>query len=99
MATIKTRWPLHQNSPVDWLVRHSGEIDIHMIRSEEKSIPNRPSKFSDLGSREYGLSIAIAAAVTAVSLAVFHLTGYWAVALLYLFAVDSIAGRHSSSPP
>ncbi len=36
-------------------------------------------------------SIAIAAVVTAVSLAVFHLTGYWAVALLYLLAV-TVAG-------
>ena len=88
---IKTRWPLHQNSPVDWLVRHSGEIDIHMIRSDEKSIPNRERRFSDLDWREYGLSIGIAAAVTAVSLSVFHLTGYWAVALLYLFAV-TLAG-------
>ena len=65
-----------------------------MIRSEEKSIPNRREilrTLSDLDWREYGLSIGIAAAVTAVSLSVFHLTGYWAVALLYLFAV-TLAG-------
>ncbi|MGZ5004936.1 MAG: sensor histidine kinase, partial [Chthoniobacterales bacterium] len=34
-------WP--RRSPVDWLIRHSGEIDIYMIRSEETA--PRPPKF------------------------------------------------------
>ena len=35
---LENRWArwFGQNSPVDWLIRHSGDIDIHMIRSEEK---------------------------------------------------------------
>ena len=34
---IETRWArwLGRRSPVDWLIRHSGDIDIHMIRSDE----------------------------------------------------------------
>ena len=84
---IRQRWLVRQTSPVDWLVRHSGEIDIHMIRSDEKLIPYHRRSFSDFGWREYGLAIAIVAVVTAVSLALFHLTGYWAVALIYLLAV------------
>ncbi len=87
----RKRWPFRQTSPVDWLVRHSGEIDIHMIRSDEEPIARRERRFSDLGWREYGLAIAIAAVVTALSLAIFHLTGYWAVALIYLLAV-TVAG-------
>ena len=88
---LKRRWLFRPSSPVDWLVRHSGEIDIHMIRSDEKPLPGaKPADFH-LRSGEYGVAILIAAAITALSLAVFRFTGYWAVALLYLFAV-TIAG-------
>ena len=64
-----------------------------MIRSDEKPIPESAAA----NSRRFGVArirpvdLAIAAVVTAVSLAVFHLAGYWAVALIYLFAV-TIAG-------
>ncbi len=85
------RWPFRQASPVDWLVRHSGEIDIHMIRSDEEPIVKRERRLSDLVWREYGLAIVIAAVVTAFSLAIFQFTGYWAVALIYLLAV-TVAG-------
>jgi two-component system sensor histidine kinase KdpD len=88
---VRKRWFARQSSPVDWLVRHSGEIDIHMIRSEEKPIPRAERSWSNVGWREYGLAIAIAAVVTVVSLGIFEYTGYWAVALLYLFAV-TLAG-------
>src|SRR5262249_21294850 len=84
---IKKRWLLRQTSPVDWLVRHSGEIDIHMIRSDEKLLPRTDTAPSDMRWNEYGIAILIAAAITVLSLAVFRFTGYWAVALLYLFAV------------
>ena len=95
---IKKRWLLRQTSPVDWLVRHSGEIDIHMIRSDEKPLPRSHTGVSDLRWNEYGVAILIAAIVTVLSLAVFRFTGYWAVALLYLFAV-TVAGLRLHRTP
>jgi two-component system sensor histidine kinase KdpD len=88
---LKKRWLVRETSPVDWLVRHSGEIDIHMIRSDEKVLPGRSTGMSSQRWNEYGVTILIAAAVTAVCLAVFPYTNYWAVALLYLLAV-TVAG-------
>ena len=88
---MKRRWLFRQASPVDWLIRHSGEIDIHMIRSDENLLPRSGRNISDLRWNEYGVAVLIAAAITALSLAVFRLTGYWAVALLYLLAV-TVAG-------
>lgn len=83
------RW-LGQASPVDWLIRHSGEIDIHMIRSEaEPATAKRPPGGLLAAGiwRELGLATVIAAAVTGASLALFQVTGYWTVALFYLLAV------------
>jgi two-component system sensor histidine kinase KdpD len=88
---MKQRWPWHQTSPVDWLVRHSGEIDIHMIRSEEKAIPGGQRSLAALAWGEYNIAIGIAATVTGICLTIFRLTGYWAVALIYLLAV-TVAG-------
>ncbi len=88
---LKKRWFFRQNSPVDWLVRHSGEIDIHMIRSDEKPVAGPERRLAVSAGREYGLAIAIAALVTGFCLVVFQLTGYWAVALIYLLAV-TVAG-------
>jgi two-component system sensor histidine kinase KdpD len=81
------RW-FGRRSPVDWLVRHSGDIDIHMIRSDEAP----PRRFS--GDRlavvpwnEFGVALGVAAIVTAICLPIFSYTGYYAVALFYLLAV------------
>ena len=73
-----------------WLMRNSGNIDIHMIPSEETAQPRRDSLEERLERaqwKDFGVALGIAAAVTAFSLAVFDYTGYWAVALFYLFAV------------
>lgn len=88
---LHKRWIFHRTSPVDWLLRHSGEIDIHMIRSDEKLLPSARLSFAGLRWNEYGIAIAIAAMVTALCLAVFRYTGYWSVALIYLLAV-TVAG-------
>lgn len=72
-----------------------------MIRSDE---PAEPSAFRRwrLGGHtpaaEYGLALAIAAAVTAVSLALADLIGYRAVALLYLLSVVVSAVRLRRGP-
>lgn len=85
------RW-LPRASPVDWLIRHSGEIDIHMIRPEgDESQTSRPvADFSTSRAalwRECFLATGIAGAVTALCLVLAPFTGYWTVALIYLLAV------------
>ena len=73
-----------------WLMRHSGNIDIHMIPSEEGAQPKRESLEERLARtpwQEFGIALGIAAGITAFSLLIVNLTDYRAVALFYLFAV------------
>src|SRR5689334_2138089 len=73
-----------------WLMRNSGNIDIHMIPSEEGAQPKRESLEERLARtpwQEFGIALGIAAAVTVFALSVSNFIGYWAVALFYLFAV------------
>ena len=95
---IETRWArwLGRRSPVDWLIRHSGDIDIHMIRSDET--PTRAHRSLDerlatIPWHEFGIALVIAALVTGICLATFAYTGYWAVALFYLLVVTLAATR------
>jgi two-component system sensor histidine kinase KdpD len=73
-----------------WLMRNSGNIDIHMIPSEEAVQPQRETIEERLARapwRDFLIAMVIAAGVTAFSLLVFRYTGYSAVALFYLLAV------------
>src|SRR5947207_845645 len=73
-----------------WLIRNSGNIDIHMIPAEEAAQPRRETIEEQLARapwRDFGIALAIAAVVTAFALSVFNFIGYWAIALFYLFAV------------
>ncbi len=87
---------LGRRSPVDWLIRNSGDIDIHMIRSEEVSeaVPGTSGRQSD-GSllREFGIAAGTVAAVTLVCLVVYTFIGYWAISLVYLLTVVLAATR------
>jgi two-component system, OmpR family, sensor histidine kinase KdpD len=79
-----------KRDPLRWLMRHSGNIDIHMIPSEESMQLRRDAIEERLARapwRDFGIALAIAAIVTAISLSVFAYTGYYAVALFYLLAV------------
>src|SRR5262249_24083484 len=70
--------------------------DIHMIPAEESIAPRRESIEERLARtpwRDYGIALTIATGVTAVCLAIFDYTGYWAVALFYLLAVVLAATR------
>jgi two-component system, OmpR family, sensor histidine kinase KdpD len=88
---LGARWiSFWKRDPLRWLMRHSGNIDIHMIPSEEGAQPKRDSVEELLGRapwKDFGIALGIAVAVTAFSLSIFDYTGYWAVALFYLFAV------------
>jgi two-component system, OmpR family, sensor histidine kinase KdpD len=94
---LGARWAsLWKRDPLRWLMRHSGNIDIHMIPSDETSRPRAESLEERLARApwaDFGIAIGIAAGVTAVSLAIFDYTGYWAVALFYLLAVVFAATR------
>jgi two-component system sensor histidine kinase KdpD len=85
-----------RRDPLHWLMRHSGNIDVHMIPSDESAQPERETLEERLARApwsEFGIALAIAAAVTAVCLAIIDYTGYWAVALFYLLAVVLAATR------
>ena len=85
-----------KRDPLRWLIRHSGNIDIHMIPADESAQPQRESVEERLARapwRDFGIALAIAAGVTALCLAIFDYTGYWAVALFYLLAVVLAATR------
>ena len=79
-----------KRDPLRWLMRNSGNIDIHMIPADESSPPERETIEQRLARApwgDFGIAIAIAAAVTVLSLSIFTYTGYSAVALFYLLAV------------
>ncbi len=85
---------LFRKSPAAWIVQNSGDIDIHFVRvdSQKKTpaefhLPLKPTW------KELGIGLAIAAGVTVLGLAVENVTGYWAIALIYLFAVIVAATR------
>ncbi|MDP9005223.1 MAG: DUF4118 domain-containing protein, partial [Verrucomicrobiota bacterium] len=89
-------WTWWKRDPLRWLMRHSGNIDIHMIPSDESAQPQRETLEERLARApwtQFGIALAIAAVVTAVCLAIFDYTGYWAVALFYLLAVVLTATR------
>jgi two-component system, OmpR family, sensor histidine kinase KdpD len=79
-----------KRDPLHWLMRHSGNIDIHMIPAEEVAQPQPgplDERLARLPWRDFGIALVIAAGVTAVSLSIFGYTGYSAIALFYLLAV------------
>jgi two-component system, OmpR family, sensor histidine kinase KdpD len=91
------RWlSFWKRDPLRWLMRHSGNIDIHMIPADESARPRAEpieERLARAPWRDFGIALAIAAVVTGISLAIFDYTGYWAVALFYLLAVVLAATR------
>src|SRR4029077_18753321 len=88
---LGTRWlSFWKRDPVRWLMRHSGNIDIHMIPADESAQTERQpieERLARAPWRDFGIALLIAAAVTGFSLSIFGYTGYSAVALFYLLAV------------
>ncbi len=93
-------WRWWARSPVDWLLAHSGEIDLHMIRSEADldAEANSPRERSPQPWRQHGAALVVAACVTVGGLFLLHWIGYWTVALLYLLAVVLAATRLRRAP-
>jgi two-component system, OmpR family, sensor histidine kinase KdpD len=79
-----------------WLMRNSGNIDVHMIPGDESAPPRHEpieARLARVPWQDFGFALVIAGAVTAVCLAIYRYTGYWAVALFYLLAVVLAATR------
>lgn len=87
-------------SPVDWLARNSGDIDVHLVRAGEhvKEGHSPEEDAPSLPWREYAESLGVAGGVTLLGLAVEQATGYWAIALIYLLAVIVAATRLRRGP-
>jgi len=86
----RTWWNWWRPSPVSWLVKNSGDIDVHMVRAEAPTPPRTLAHASLSGKlpwRSLGLATLIAAGVTVIGLLLQSFTGYWAIALFYLLAV------------
>src|SRR5215471_13123700 len=87
---LGAQWAFWKRNALRWLLRNSGNIDIHMIPAEESAQPRHEPLDERLARApwgDFGIALAIAAIVTGVSLTIFDFTGYWAVALFYLLAV------------
>ncbi len=95
---LGSRWTSFlKRDPLRWLMRNSGNIDIHMTPADESAPPWRGETIEERLARapwrDFGLALAIVAVVTAFSLSIFDYTGYWAVSLFYLLAVVLAATR------
>jgi two-component system, OmpR family, sensor histidine kinase KdpD len=94
---LGSRWTsFWKRDPLRWLMRNSGNIDIHMIPADESAPPRSEpieERLARAPWRDFGVALVIAAIVTALSLSIFDYTGYWAVALFYLLAVVLAATR------
>src|SRR5262249_7805764 len=87
---LGAQWAFWKRNALRWLLRNSGNIDIHMIPAEESAQPRHEpldERLSRAPWGDFGIALVIAGVVTGVSLAIFAFTGYWAVALFYLLSV------------
>jgi two-component system sensor histidine kinase KdpD len=88
---------LRGGSLADRLIRRSGDIDISVVRSEALSDRPSPSaeQAADLRSsmREAVVGLLSVAGVTGACWLVREITGYWAIALIYLSLVVFLATR------
>ena len=103
--TMEPWWSvwLGRTSPVNTLVRTSGEIDIHLVQPEAApTLQARPESAIGLTQEKWRdplRALAIVSLVTLFGLLVHNFTGYWSVALFYLVAVVVAAtqlNRHSA---
>jgi two-component system sensor histidine kinase KdpD len=98
---VERKWRhFFRQSPVDWIVRNSGDIDVHLVRTEsplERSAPAFEHS-KPLDWRGYIASLCVAAVVTLFGMALEPVAGYWAIALIYLLAVIVAATRLRRRP-
>ncbi len=75
---------------VERLLKKAGDIEIHVVTQPEVSKKKRevlPRPVLVSGAKDYGISLAVIAAVTLANLALTVITGYWTIALVYLSCI------------
>jgi len=85
---------LSGGSLLNRLIRSSGNIDIHAVRADEPMGGFHPSvsaQFPKAGARDYGIALAVVAAVTGVNAILQRWLGYQSLALVYLLSVIVLA--------
>jgi two-component system, OmpR family, sensor histidine kinase KdpD len=85
---------LKGGSLVTRLIRQSQDIDVHIVRAEKTGKRVRRSLRHWMGQdllRDCGWAIGVVTAVTVGSWLMKDVTGYWAIALVYLLAVVLLA--------
>jgi two-component system sensor histidine kinase KdpD len=86
------RWLISGRSPVAWLIQHSGNIDVQLVRTDDPSgAAVTPRRFAPVEWQQHGIALGIAVGVTVISLLTQQWIGYWSAALLYLLAVTLTA--------
>jgi len=82
---------LKGGSLVERLIRRSGDIDICVVRAEQREEGPRPSAWKTVKFTPWAMEIGIGAlsvaAVTGACWLLRGITGYWAIALIYLTMV------------
>ena len=77
-------------SIIERLLKSSGDIEIHVVTQPDVHGKKQRIEFGfgvTAGIKEYLIGAAVISAVTLVSLPLVPLTGYWAIAIIYLFSV------------
>ena len=97
----RSRWiDTFLGSPVDDLIRHSGDIDIYVITGETTKQTASPSIRSRITSplRNYLLSILAVALSTAVAALLFRRTELADIVMIYLLGILIVATRFGRGP-
>ncbi|MGB8166655.1 MAG: sensor histidine kinase KdpD [Chthoniobacteraceae bacterium] len=79
-------------SPVDWLLAHSGDIDLCLVRAESLGAP-RPAVPRRTATSDWAAAFVTVAGTTLVGLFTLPWIGYRTVALIYLLGVVLAASR------
>jgi len=88
-------------SPAYDLIRKSGYIDIYVVQPEKRSAPERSARrlfSSSAPASEFITATLLTLLVTAVSFLIEPLTGYRAIALVYLLLVVAVSFRFRRGP-
>lgn len=97
----RPRWvEVFIGSPVDDLIRHSGDIDIYVITGEAAAPSSKPSLRSRITSplRNYLLSILAVAVSTVLAGLVFRRTELADIVMVYLLGILIVATRFGRGP-
>jgi two-component system, OmpR family, sensor histidine kinase KdpD len=94
-------WDTLMGSPVDELIRRSGEIDVQVIRGDEGEGPRHqaaPARPAPVAWAEYGQSILAVAACSALCFAMFSYFELANLIMVYLVGTMFIASRCGQGP-